>query len=167
MFGLLKRKNIEAQYGEALFEAALAKAQQHGSTFFADDYPTEDVNLRQQRFETVALFMAVVLWRLKADDAMATTAQYTYDTMFLSFDRSLRESGVGDIGVAHRIKKFAQAFHGRLKTYGDALDAQNNTALLNAVAHNMQLPTAELEAMVNAAYTWARDLQAKPVADLV
>lgn len=167
MFGLLKRKNSEERYGETLFEAALEQAHTHGQTFFADQFPTDDVNLRQQRFEVVALFMAVVLWRLKADDTMAATAQHAYDTMFLSFDRSLRESGVGDIGVAHRIKKFAQAFHGRLKSYGDALDAQNQAALLEAVAHNMKLPTADLEAMVNAAYIWAVKLQAKPATDLV
>lgn len=167
MFGLLKRKNLEERYGEALFEAALAQAHTHGQAFFADQHPTEDVNLRQQRFEVVALFMAAVLWRLKQDDAMTVAAQYAYDTMFLSFDRSLRESGVGDIGVAHRIKKFAQAFHGRLKTYGNALDNKSEAALLAALEHNMKLPETDLKPMVHAAYNWALSLATKPAGQLV
>lgn len=170
MFCLFKRlfncKSTTEQRGQALFELALAQAQLHGKQFFTELQPTEDTELRQQRFEVVALFMAALLWRLKQTPEAADTAQFAYDKMFTSFDRSLREAGVGDIGVAHRIKKFAQAFHGRLKTYGDALDAGDEKALDKALQHNIKLTDASISGIAAAAFGWAMALKAKDVADI-
>lgn len=47
--------------------------------------------------------------------------QAFYDTMFLDFDRCLREMGVGDLGVSRRIKDMVQAFHGRLQAFDNLL----------------------------------------------
>jgi len=162
MFGLFKRKNPAMLEGQALFEDVLIQAHTHGKAFFADLTPTDDDHLRQQRFEVVSLFMVVLLWRMKGEETLVKTAQAAYDTMFLSFDRSLREGGVGDIGVSHRIKKYAQAFHGRLKSYGEALDT-GETALLTAIENNMKLPRAELEPLAKGAYIWAQSLKKQPI----
>ena len=166
MFCLFKRlfncKSTTEQRGQALFELALAQAQLHGKQFFTELQPTEDTELRQQRFEVVALFMAALLWRLKQTPEAADTAQFAYDKMFTSFDRSLREAGVGDIGVAHRIKKFAQAFHGRLDSYGKALDAHDAVALQDAFQHNTKLSTDEVAPIAKAAYAYAAALEATP-----
>ena len=167
MLRLLKRKNPAQKQGEAFFEAALAQAKTYGKTYFVDDKPTDDQELRLKRFEAVALFMATILWRLKQDETMAEPAQHAYDTMFLSFDRSLREAGVGDIGVSHRIKKFAQAFHGRLKTYGDAFDQENQKELAKALENNMKVTKSEVEPLAKAAFDWAKVLKAKPTAELI
>lgn len=162
MFGFFKRKNPAAIQGQSLFEEALNQAQAHGKAFFASLTPTDDDQLRQQRFEVISLFMAVLLWRMKGDKTLINTAQAAYDTMFLSFDRSLREGGVGDMGVSHRIKKYAQAFHGRLESYGKALD-KGEKELLAALAHNMKLPKTDLEPLAKGAYAWAESLKTRPI----
>lgn len=166
MFGLLKRKNTTEQQGQAFFESALAQAQDHGQQFFQTLEPTDDVTLRHHRFETVALFMAALLWRLKQDEALAPTAQFAYDKMFASFDRSLREAGVGDIGVSHRIKKYAQAFHGRLDSYGKAYDAENPEQLTKAFENNIKLAKSDIESIPKAAYAWAMELKQTPAEKL-
>ena len=166
MFAFLKPKNTTEQQGQALFELALAKAQNHGQQFFSTLEPTDDIHLRLQRFETVSLFMVALLWRLKQDDKLAPTAQFAYDKMFVSFDRSLREAGVGDIGVAHRIKKFAQAFHGRLESYGKAYDAENLEQLTKAFEHNIKVEKSAVEPIAKAAYDWAMVLKQTPAEKL-
>ena len=167
MFGFFKGKNTTEQQGQALFESALTKAQNHGKQFFVTLEPTDDIDLRLQRFETVALFMTALLWRMKSEEKLAPTAQFAYDKMFASFDRSLREAGVGDIGVSHRIKKFAQAFHGRLETYGKAYDSANKAELAKAFEHNIKLPKAEVKPLADAAFTWAMDLKETPADKLI
>jgi cytochrome b pre-mRNA-processing protein 3 len=63
------------------------------------------------RFELVALHGFLVFNRLKAEgDKAADLAQELFDVMFTDFDRSLREMGVGDLGVGRHIKTMAQGF---------------------------------------------------------
>jgi cytochrome b pre-mRNA-processing protein 3 len=71
------------------------------------------------RFDLLTLHAWLVLERLSAE---RDVSQSLIDTLFIQFDEGLRQLGVGDIGIGHRVKKMADAFYGRLKAYGEAKD---------------------------------------------
>ena len=71
------------------------------------------------RFDLLVLHAWLALSWLKARGE-ADTAQALIDRIFVSFDESLRELGIGDIGIGHRVKKMADAFYGRLDAYSAA-----------------------------------------------
>jgi cytochrome b pre-mRNA-processing protein 3 len=45
-----------------------------------------------------------------------------FDFMFVDFDNTLREAGVGDLGVGRRVKQMATGFYGRIAAYDAGLD---------------------------------------------
>ena len=62
-------------------------------------------------------------------------AQFVSEVFFSDMDRSLREIGVSDTGVSHRIKKMGKAYHGRLQAYAAGL--QSREAMRGALARNL------------------------------
>lgn len=68
-------------------------------------------------------------------------AQFLSEAFFDDLDRSLREMGVADTGVAHRIKRMGKAYHGRLQAYAQGLG--DETALRAALARNLYGTVAE------------------------
>jgi cytochrome b pre-mRNA-processing protein 3 len=85
------------------------------------------------RFDLVVLHAWLVLERLR-ELGMKDVSQGVIDSLFASFDESLRDLGVGDIGIGHRVKKMADAFYGRLSAYGAAAD---ESALKDAILRNI------------------------------
>jgi cytochrome b pre-mRNA-processing protein 3 len=67
--------------------------------------------------------------------ADAAFAQSLSEAFFIDMDRSLRELGIADTGVAHRIKAMGKAYHGRLQAYTAGL--ADRTTLLAALARNL------------------------------
>ncbi len=77
------------------------------------------------RFDTLSIHVHAVLRRLKGQGAVADRgAQALFDRFMLDMDQSLREMGVGDLGVGKRIKKMGAAFYGRMDAYDRGLDAE-------------------------------------------
>lgn len=91
------------------------------------------------RFDMVTLQVILLLNRFKGltDKRVARLSQNVFDSMFMDMDRTLRELGVGDQGVPHRVKKMAQAFYGRLSAYDTALAAPDDTPLTEALIRNL------------------------------
>lgn len=85
------------------------------------------------RFDMVVLHAWLVLERLR-ELQMKDVSQAFVNLLFVSFDESLRELGVGDIGIGHRVKKMADAFYGRLSAYGAATE---QGALEDAIRRNI------------------------------
>ncbi|MFD2207586.1 ubiquinol-cytochrome C chaperone family protein [Kiloniella antarctica] len=74
------------------------------------------------RFDMITLHMFLVLRRLKTEgDVTAEFSQKLFDLMFTDMDLSLREMGVGDVGVGKRVKAMVQGFYGRVSAYEDAV----------------------------------------------
>lgn len=73
------------------------------------------------RFDLVVLHAWLILERLRQQD-MKDVSQAFVNLIFVSFDEGLRDLGVGDIGIGHRVKKMADAFYGRLSAYGSAAE---------------------------------------------
>jgi cytochrome b pre-mRNA-processing protein 3 len=66
------------------------------------------------RFDLIVLHLCLLIRRLRREgETGATLAQALFDTTFDDMDRSLREMGVGDLGVGRRVKAMASAFYGR------------------------------------------------------
>jgi cytochrome b pre-mRNA-processing protein 3 len=66
----------------------------------------------------ITLHLSLLLLRLKAEGPAATDlGQALFDTLFADMDRSLREMGVGDLGVGKRVKEMGKAVYGRLAAY--------------------------------------------------
>lgn len=80
------------------------------------------------RFEMIALHVFTLIFRLKNETGVhqkdaGSLAQALFDVMFCDMDRSLREMGVGDLGVPRRVKAMMRAMNGRCHAYTRAMGA--------------------------------------------
>ncbi len=114
------------------------------------------------RFDALCLHVALAMRRLgrEADGPGREIGRHLYDCMFEDMDASLRELGVGDLGVGKRVREMAEGLMGRIAAYGAALDAADEAALQAAVGRNLygtlDRPAPESLAIV-AAYMRASD----------
>ena len=89
------------------------------------------------RFEMVVLHTVLVLRRLQEGGAAeAAVGQAVFDLFCRDMDRSLRELGVGDLGVPKRMRQVGEAFYGRAQVYGDCLARADEAALAEALRRN-------------------------------
>lgn len=109
----------------------------------------------QGRFEAMALYGALALIRLRAEDGAAPLAQIFADKLFRAFDAGLREDGVGDLAVPKRMQKLAASFYGRLEAYGAAIETGDSAALASALGRNVFSDEAHLFAPVLAQHVSA------------
>ncbi|HEX8167967.1 MAG TPA: ubiquinol-cytochrome C chaperone family protein [Beijerinckiaceae bacterium] len=87
------------------------------------------------RFESLALHVVLVLRRLRRLPTPAEdVAQELVDAFFRHLDASLREMGVGDMGVPKRMKKLFRAFYGRAAAYDAALESGDPERVAAALA---------------------------------
>jgi len=90
------------------------------------------------RFESLCLHAILVLRRLNRLPAPAAeVAQDLVNSVFTQLDASLRELGVGDMGVSKRMKKLGAAFYGRAEGYDAALEAGDTAALRAVLVRNV------------------------------
>jgi len=90
------------------------------------------------RFDLVGLFAALLIHRLGALPAPgAALAQAVFDAMFADMDFNLRELGVGDMGIARRVRDMWEAFHGRALAYQAPLEQGDANGLAAALARNV------------------------------
>jgi cytochrome b pre-mRNA-processing protein 3 len=90
------------------------------------------------RFEMVSIHLILYLRRTGlAGEAARGLAQDVVDAFFEDVDHSIRELGIGDMGVPKRMKKLAKMFYGRVKSYGQALNDADRQVLSEALARNI------------------------------
>ncbi len=122
------------------------------------------------RFDMIVLHVSLVVRRLRAGEiAEKALAQMLFDTMMDDMDRSLREMGVGDLGVGRRVKAMAKAFYGRATAYDAALD-EGADALTAALERNLfaaaRARPEQMRRVVDYARDWAALLERTPNATL-
>ena len=90
------------------------------------------------RFDALTLIAVLVARRLKdiGEDGYALSQSVT-DVMFADMDLSLHEIGVSENKVSKKVKTIATAYMGRMQAYVDALDANDDAALADALARNL------------------------------
>lgn len=128
----LQQRREAAEAARALYERAVVQARE--AAFYADLGVPDSLD---GRFDMVALHVFLLLHRLKQDRGSgARVAQYLFDVMFDDMDESLRELGVGDLGVGRRVKEMARALYGRSAAYEAGL-AGDDRMLAAALARNL------------------------------
>ena len=131
LLGLGRRSSREAQ--DALYEAIVASARQ---PYFYSICDVPDTPLG--RFEMLSVHMFLFLERSRGGSvALGDLAQELTDEFFKDVEHSLRELGIGDLGVPKRMKKLAKMFYGRAEAYRTALGAGDRPALASALARNI------------------------------
>jgi cytochrome b pre-mRNA-processing protein 3 len=144
MFKLF-RANPVREAAELAYRRVVEHARQPG--FFLDLGVPDTLD---GRFELICLHAFLYLHRLKGEQPRAApVGQRFYDLMFADFDRSLREMGVGDLGVGREVKRMAQAFAGRIGAYEEGL-AADDSVLRPAFARNLFGTAAPSEAQLAA-----------------
>jgi cytochrome b pre-mRNA-processing protein 3 len=128
---LFRRKPQEDPARE-LYTAIVKQSRQ--PAFYSDCAVPDSVD---GRFDLIVLHVFLVMNRLKKEhERSAELSQALFDLLFLDMDQSLREMGVGDVGVGKRIKAMVQGFYGRISAYDTALSA-GQAALGDALRRNL------------------------------
>ena len=90
------------------------------------------------RFDMISLHMCLLFRRLRAEKGLQKEfSQKVFDLFFKDMDRSLREMGVGDLGVPKRIQKMGNIFFGLLAAMNDAMDRRDIDALESVLSRNI------------------------------
>ncbi len=118
------------------------------------------------RFDLLSLHVFLVVNRLNRAGRKGTRlAQSVFDLMFIDMDRSVRELGIGDLGVPKHIRRMMKGFNGRCVAYADALRSPVQGDLREALARNVYgtlAVTARLEPVLLATLeTYVRDAAAR------
>jgi cytochrome b pre-mRNA-processing protein 3 len=110
--------------------------------FFSRATPYSDWNVPDTplgRFEMLSLHLFLFLHRIKGEgDAADALGQELADAFFLDVDHSLRELGIGDMGIPKRMKTLSRMFYGRAASYGRAIDAGDAGELAAALERNVR-----------------------------
>lgn len=135
MLGALRALFIPAPPAavEATYIALVAAAR---NPFFYESLKVPDSI--DGRFELIVLHLFLLQDRLLGEPAFA---QFLSEAFFNDLDANLREMGVADTGVSHRIKRMGKAYHGRLQVYAAALN--DPEAMRAALARNLYGTVAE------------------------
>jgi len=137
------RRNDPAANIQGLYGAIVAQAR---SPIFYLQYEVSDSV--EGRFELIVLHLLLVLRRLDAEEAAASSrrpapspssavGQLLFDVFCRDLDDNLREMGVGDLAVPRRMRQFGEAIYGRQAAYGAALGAADLQELEKALARNI------------------------------
>ena len=125
MLNLLKDFAARKQDTRLLYDALVRRARE--PVFFATFGVADSMD---GRFDVLVFHAWLVLAELKG----GALAQSLTDTIFTGFDEAMREQGVGDIGIGHKLKAMAKAFYGRMAAYDGA---KTEDELAAALAKNL------------------------------
>ncbi|PHQ70321.1 MAG: hypothetical protein COB93_05760 [Sneathiella sp.] len=120
VFGNLFKRDPKGQIAGDIYAAIVSQSRKPAFYQLAAVPDTVD-----GRFEMISLHAFLVMRQLKGEDKQSQKlSQMIFDLMFADMDQSLREMGVGDLGIGKRIKLMAKAFYGRIVAYEAALDGE-------------------------------------------
>jgi cytochrome b pre-mRNA-processing protein 3 len=128
MLNALRRRAETRRLADTLLAGLIARARR---PVFYETLGVADT--MDGRFDLLTLHAWLVLDRLVQQEAEALS-QSLVNALFVQFDEALREQGAGDMGMARRMTKMADAFYGRLKAYREAPD---EAALGDAILRNL------------------------------
>lgn len=164
LFGLTtKRNNLIAT---RIYSEIVAAARQ---PFLYSEIGVPDTPLG--RFEMLCLHMFLFLHRVRdLDGAPRDLAQHVTDVFFTDVDHSLRELGIGDIGIPRRVKKLARMFYGRAQAYGQAIDQNDPEAMAAALLRNVKPESTNWPGspyLADWAFSAHRNLQGQTTAEIL
>ena len=110
------------------------------------------------RFDMISLHLILIIRRMKRNiDQSRKLSQALFDYMFDDIDLNLRELGIGDMGVLHRVKKMTKAFYGRLESYDQGLNLEDDAQLSGALKRNLYRENDVTDANLGAITAYTRE----------
>jgi cytochrome b pre-mRNA-processing protein 3 len=129
----LFRKNTATAPVYAVYAAIVAQSRQQ--RFYAEWGVPDTVT---GRFDMISLHLALLFRRLRSESSeVRRFSQAVFDLFFKDMDRSLREMGVGDLGVPKRVQKMGGLFYGMLASLNEALDKGDRTEIEAVLTRNV------------------------------
>ncbi len=99
------------------------------------------------RFDLLLLHIFLILNRIMDQENYKDLSQALFDITFKDMDQTLREMGIGDMGVPKHMKRMMKAFNGRMHNYQIAvapetlvnheIEGLTATSLENTLARNL------------------------------
>ena len=129
MFGFLKAKKLYHVEARGVYAKVLTQIRKQ---VFYEDYGVPDTF--DGRFDLMLVHLFMVMDAVGYDGQGENFNQALFDVTFADMDQTLREMGVGDMGVPKRMRKMMKAFNGRMHVYAQALE---NGALVEAFKRNL------------------------------
>lgn len=137
IFGLFGKKNGNAAIVKRQYALLTAAARR---PYLYTDLDVPDTVMG--RFEMLSASLILYFRRTRnSQRAGQEIAQEIIDAFFEDVDHSIRELGVGDVGVPKRMKKLASMFYGRLESYAAALERRDRNELAAALKRNFHPET--------------------------
>ena len=140
MLALLKKKNPHQAAAKAVYGQMLEKTR---ARVFYSEYGVPDTFAG--RFDLLLLHAFIVINRLIGEGREGLDFnQAMFDAIFADMDQSLREIGIGDMGIPKRMRKMMKGFNGRMHSYTQALN--DEAALTEALKRNLYGTVTEVPA---------------------
>ena len=130
-----QQRKLEARPAERLYQSILQASRK------PDLYTEFEVNDHlDSRFDMLCLHISLLMGRLRVlpEDVHKPLNQELFDRFFADMDFTLREMGVGDLGVGKRVRKMSEAFMGRLMAYTESLERNDKMELALVLARNIR-----------------------------
>ena len=162
----LNRRKARKVASARLYETVVAQSRQ--PVFFERLGVADTID---GRFDLMILHVFLMVNRLgQLGPEGGKLAETLFDTMFKSVALTLREMGIGDLGVPKHMKKMMKAFNGRLHIYHQAMESGDAAALQLAIARNLYRAEGEAipagsEAVANYAMNIAAAFQSYALED--
>ena len=130
-----QQRKLEGRPAERLYQSVLQASRQPN---LYTEFEVHD-NL-DSRFDMLCLHISLLMGRLRMlpEDVHKPLNQELFDRFFADMDFTLREMGVGDLGVGKRVRKMSEAFMGRLLAYTKSLERNDKTELALVLARNIR-----------------------------
>lgn len=139
MFNWLTGNTAVRRTGRQLYERIVAQSREPQLYLGCGVPDTMD-----GRLEMILLHVVLVLDRLKAEGQRGQgVGQALMETLVADMDDALRQIGLGDDSVAHRMPRFAGAIAERSRDYGAALEAAGGADDRAGQVVPMDTPAAE------------------------
>lgn len=116
LFSSKKNKQTE-KVAHALYKSALSSTRK---PVFYKCFGVPDTF--DGRFDLLLVHIFVILHRIRAVDSNNKISQAVFDSVFRDMDQTLREMGIGDMGIPKHMKRMMTAFNGRMHIYQLACD---------------------------------------------
>ncbi len=127
MFGLLKKKNPYEQDAYDVYERVMQHIREP-ELYTGFNIP--DTFDGRYELLLVHAFMVIETLHEKDEASASDFNQALFDRIFIQMKITLREIGVGDVGIPKHMQKMMKAFNGRMHSYADALDADTLQVVL-------------------------------------
>lgn len=129
----LKRRKATRNAAAGLYQAAVSQSR---DPLFYTELGVADT--LDGRFDLVTLHVFLIMNRLGAlGQNGKALSQALFDHMFTNMDVTLRQIGIGDMGIPKHMKRMMRAFNGRVHSYHTALNGSDKQQLELVVSRNI------------------------------